>query len=133
MRARHRIDDKEAQVGEAEETDATPAQGFSVSVAEAAGGGAVVAVVGELDLATAPRLRDAFGEALQMSGDVVADLRGCGFVDSSGIAALVGAAWRLKEQDRTLRIRGARGPVRQVLELTGLPGHAAIVLEPAPQ
>ena len=42
---------------------------------------------------------------------------------------LVWAAWRLKEQGRRLLLLGARERVRGILELAGIAGHSAIVID----
>jgi anti-anti-sigma factor len=101
---------------------------FWVSVAPRAAGGSAVTVFGELDAATSDRLRDALTKAIE-EGDVELDLRGCGFVDSAGIALLVWAAWRLREREHKLIIVGARPRVRNILELAGIAGHSAIVVD----
>ncbi len=102
---------------------------FWVSVADRPSGGSVVTVFGELDVSTASEMRRALEQALEHGGDVEVDLRGCTFVDSSGIATLVWAAWRLKEQDRKMLLLGARDRVRRILDLAGIAGHAAIVID----
>ena len=103
---------------------------FSASVAAAPDDGSVVTIIGELDVDSAPQVRDAFDEAIDRPGPVKLDMRGCSFVDSTGIAALVRAARRLHEEGRTLSIRGARQRVRGILELSGLLSEGWVVLEP---
>lgn len=105
---------------------------FSVSVADRIGGGSAITVFGELDVATAPRVREALESAIAATGEVEVDLRGCAFIDSSGIATLVFAGWKLKDQDRLLRIRGSRDHVRRSFDLAGLAGHPSIALEDEP-
>jgi anti-anti-sigma factor len=111
------------------ELDARKRPEFSVHVADRIDGGVEVTVFGELDMASVPRLRTQLDRAVERNDDVTIDLRACSFIDSTGIAALVGAAWRLKEQDRVLHIRGARDRIRRTFELAGLSSHEAIVLE----
>ena len=103
---------------------------FWASVAPAADGGSVVTVFGELDISTAAELKPVLQEALDAGGDVELDLRGCGFVDSSGIAVLAWAAWQLKDSERRLVLRGAQPRIRSIFELTGLSRHSSVVLEP---
>jgi anti-sigma B factor antagonist len=111
-------------------TDHASGLEFWVSLAESPQGGSIVTVFGELDAATAPRLRSTLQQALDAGGDIEVDLRACSFVDSSGIAALVWGAWRMKEDpDRKLVLLGARERVRRILDLAGVAGHSAIVLE----
>ena len=111
-------------------SDPPPATGFSVGVDDPAGAGLVVTVSGELDLATAPRFREALEEALDRGRDVAVDLAGCGFIDSSGIAALAAIAWRLEREGRVVEIRGLSERIRYIFELSGLASLDAIVLEP---
>ena len=111
-------------------TDFSTGLEFWVSVADGQNGAAIVTVFGELDTATAPRLRAAIEPALEGERDIEIDLRGCGFVDSSGIATIVWAAWRLKERDRKLLLLGVRERVRRILDLAGIAGHSAIMLDP---
>jgi anti-sigma B factor antagonist len=103
---------------------------FQATVSPSGSGGSVVTVFGELDIATADDLRPVLEEALDSPGDVEMDLRGVTFVDSSGIAVLVWAAWRLRHQDRLLRLRGARPRIRNIFDLAGLTDHSAVVIEP---
>ena len=105
---------------------------FWSSLAERPGGGSTVTVIGELDVSTAPRLRATLEKALAEEGDVELDMRGCGFVDSSGIATLVWMAVRMKERDRRLRLVGARERVRRILDLAGISGHSAVEIEDSP-
>ena len=105
--------------------------GTSVSVAPSATGGATVTVIGELDQAAAPKVKEALEQAIEMGSDVELDLRACDFVDSIGIATLVQAARLLHEKDHMLRIRGARERVLRTLELTGIVSQHWITIEPA--
>jgi len=104
--------------------------GFSVSVGARQGGGSVVTLFGELDVATAPETKRALERAIEADGEVELDMRACSFVDSMGIATLVTAARRLSEEERILRIRGAQPRVRSIFELAGLPAHRWIEFEP---
>ncbi|MCW3041634.1 MAG: anti-anti-sigma factor, partial [Solirubrobacterales bacterium] len=68
-----------------------PPEPFSVQ--RVADDGVTVLVVGgHLDLATARRFRRAVAD---LSGPVVADLNDCGFLDSTGLSALLDARQRL--------------------------------------
>ena len=114
-------------------TDSSTGLEFWSSLADRPGGGSTVTVFGELDVSTAPRLRSTLEQALAKDGDIELDLRGCGFVDSSGIATLVWAAVRMKERNRRLVLVGARERVRRILDLAGIAGHAAVVVEEPPR
>ncbi len=110
-----------------------PYSDFAVHVAPTAEGGTDVAIFGELDLATVDRVRHAIAEAILAEGEVVIDLRACGFVDSRGIAALVEAALRLSDQGRRLRLRGVQPRVMRTLGIAGLTKWELLEVEPEPE
>lgn len=78
----------------------------------------VITLHGDLDLANARRVRDVLVDVA--GSTVVVDLADLGFLDSSGIAALLGARSRILASGNQFQVRGARGIVRRVLEVTGL-------------
>ncbi|MCZ7440014.1 STAS domain-containing protein [Micromonospora sp. WMMC241] len=83
--------------------------------------GTVVEVVGELDMSTTPQLRDRLLEVMQGGARVVVvDLAGVGFMDSSGLGALVLAYKDLRARDGWLGLVGVRPPVRQLLSVTSV-------------
>lgn len=93
----------------------------------------VVALRGELDLATAPAVEDAVVGRVRDGGWVVLDLRGLEFMDSSGVRVIVTAHGLAQESGGRLTIvRGVPdGPVQRVLEISGLEGVLDLVDEPA--
>lgn len=78
----------------------------------------VVAVGGEVDLATAPQLADCLLEFTDR--DVRVDLSGVTFLDSSGMAVLVRANQALTAAGHKLQTFAEREMVRRVLEIAGL-------------
>ncbi|MCA1823427.1 MAG: STAS domain-containing protein [Mycobacteriales bacterium] len=80
-------------------------------------GARTVSVRGELDIHTAPRLRKALAEAFE-NGDriVVVDFADVTFMDSSGIAVLVGASKRARAASAELRVCRMTAAVRRPLE-----------------
>jgi anti-sigma B factor antagonist len=82
----------------------------------------VIAVRGELDLFTAPELRDLLRD--HADGDppphVVADLSGCTFVDASGCQVLLRAARRLASLQRRLAIVNTNPGTARILSVMGL-------------
>ena len=93
---------------------------FSIS-SEAGGERVVVTVTGELDVHSAPQLREHLA-AVATAGarEVVVDLTGTEFIDSTGIGVIVGALRRLRGQQGSLRLRGVSTPMLRVFQLTGL-------------
>jgi anti-sigma B factor antagonist len=84
-----------------------------------------VAVSGEVDLATAPVLDREIKTAITSSdvAEVIVDLSEVGFLDSSGIKALVEGRKLADSYDVLFSASGAQGLVRQVLDLAGLWEH----------
>jgi anti-sigma B factor antagonist len=86
-----------------------------------AGGRTVLAVAGEIDMATAPRLREAIDAALASgSGEISVDLAATTFMDTAGVHLLVDAVRRAEELGRTLTIASPSAAVLRVIEITGV-------------
>ena len=84
----------------------------------------VVAVWGEVDLATVAPFRDALSEAIETGADaVVVDLRQVSFMGSTGIRELV----RIHDAVRRVELRVPAGIVRRALETAVLPDTFVIV------
>lgn len=83
--------------------------------------GLTLCVAGELDVATAPALREALLDALGRDPipDLVVDTREVTFVDSSGLAVLLMAARRWTAEERRLVLRPG-APVSRVVDLLGV-------------
>ena len=83
---------------------------------------AVLSVHGEIDLGTAPTLREALQPVLEhQTGPVVVDLSTVSFMDSSGVHLLVETLRRLERQNRALTlVCDEEGQVHGLLALVGL-------------
>lgn len=82
----------------------------------------VVRVVGELDVAASPILRDALLELIEGQGNLSLrlELRDMGFIDSTGIGVLVGALRRVRDKGGDLTLANPRPSTMRVLEIAGL-------------
>ena len=80
--------------------------------------GNVLTISGELDLASAAELEDVACTRADGRADVILDLAGVSFVDSTGVRSLVRIANRAVPCHVILR--GARPNVRRLFELTGI-------------
>jgi anti-sigma B factor antagonist len=88
----------------------------------------IVVVEGEIDLSTAPALRQMLtAEADGGAHHVAVDLRSVGFMDSMGLGVLIGARRRLTEGGGDLALVCVGGPVRRVLDVSGLADIFTIV------
>jgi anti-sigma B factor antagonist len=83
-------------------------------------GAVTIDVDGELDLLTAPELRQMLVRAIERDGRNVTtiDLAKCTFVDSTVIGVIVEAGHLLDEKVQRLRIANLRDQPKQVFELT---------------
>jgi anti-anti-sigma factor len=80
-----------------------------------------VELEGEVDLEAAPMLRDRLLELADRGAvAVIVDLSKVSFLDSSGLSVLIETAQRIEQHGGALYLEGARGAVRQVLEITAL-------------
>jgi anti-sigma B factor antagonist len=91
----------------------------------------VISVSGEIDVYTAPSLRERLNE-LVASGhyNLVVDMEGVEFLDSTGLGVLVGGLKRVRSHDGTLRLVCAQEKILKVFRITGLtkvfPIHATL-------
>jgi anti-sigma B factor antagonist len=78
-------------------------------------------LTGEIDVYTAPNLKQEL-VALIESGcvNVIVDLEGVAFIDSSGLGVLVSALRRARERDGSVRIVCSRDSVLKIFRITGL-------------
>jgi anti-sigma B factor antagonist len=81
----------------------------------------VITILGELDIATSPKVRELLSEAAG-DGDrpLVIDLTGCEFVDSTGLATLLHGAKPAQNGESNVALVCTGGEVRKLLELTAI-------------
>jgi anti-sigma B factor antagonist len=81
----------------------------------------VVTVVGDIDLYSAPKLREMLHRLLDgHPHDVVIDLSGVPFMDSMALGVLLGALKRARLAGGTVRLAGPNALATKVLRITGL-------------
>jgi anti-sigma B factor antagonist len=90
---------------------------------------AVVQISGEVDVYTAPRLRE---RVVELIGNgfvhLIADLRDVVFLDSTGIGALVGSLRRVRTHDGSLMLVTTSERILDIFKITGL--NTAFVIQP---
>ncbi|HEY1833200.1 MAG TPA: STAS domain-containing protein [Solirubrobacteraceae bacterium] len=90
---------------------------LSIEAQREPGGAPVLALAGELDISSAPSLEAAVeGVVAERPELLVFELSELEFMDSAGIAVLIGAS----RQVGAVKLRNPSPIVRRVLELTGL-------------
>jgi anti-sigma B factor antagonist len=91
----------------------------------------ITAVVGRLDLRTAPELRAQVTAALAAGpGSMIVDLSDVEFIDSSGVGVLIGLHKRAEAQGGRLTIVPPSGSARQIFALTRTESFFNIVPNP---
>lgn len=82
----------------------------------------VVAVSGEVDVYAAPALRDGLTDLLQDGSSVIADLTDVGFLDSTGLGALVAARTAAGNRGAALLLVCTHERILKLFTITGLDG-----------
>lgn len=94
---------------------------FHLETAGPIGDCAVLRVTGEVDVYTAPMLRDQIRElAAKGAVHLIADLSRVDFLDSTGLGALVGGLKRLREVGGSLALVVSTPRIGRIFQITGL-------------
>jgi anti-anti-sigma factor len=94
---------------------------LSISITTEHEGEAVIfRLRGSLDIATSPLVRAALLEGAEGKHELIVDLTGLEFLDSTGLGALIGAQRRALEQGGSVRLVINEGPIARLLNITGL-------------
>jgi len=81
----------------------------------------VVAVGGEIDVYTAPKLRDKITELVGAGTyDIVIDLEAVEFLDSTGLGVIVGGLKKVRAHDGSLRLVCTQDRLLKIFRITGL-------------
>jgi anti-sigma B factor antagonist len=81
----------------------------------------LLAVEGELDIATAPRMISALNDAFaDLARPLVVDLSSVDFMDSTGLALLINAHRRVTRRGQGFAIVCPGGPISRVFEVTDM-------------
>jgi anti-sigma B factor antagonist len=81
----------------------------------------VLSVRGDVDVETAPLLKERLAEVVGASGArLIVDLDGVDFLDSTGLGVLVDALRRVRSEDGQMRLVCNQPKILRVFEITGL-------------
>jgi anti-sigma B factor antagonist len=87
----------------------------------AEGGRTVVEVAGEIDVYTAPKLREQLADLVDAGrNDIVVDMRGVEFLDSTGLGVLVGGLKRIRQNDGSMQLVCTQERILKIFRITGL-------------
>ena len=92
---------------------------FTIDVDKDATGRVICRPVGELDLYTVPRFRQALA-GLAWGSQVVIDMSGVAFIDSAGVGALVGGVRRIRDRGGDVAVACPRPGLRRLLHTIGV-------------
>ena len=84
-------------------------------------GATIIAVGGEIDVYTAPKLRDKITE-LVAGGvyDIIVDMEAVEFLDSTGLGVLVGGLKKVRAHDGSLQLICTQDRLLKIFRITGL-------------
>ena len=86
-------------------------------------GRTVVAIRGDIDVYTAPALREQLLGLIRAGHhNLVLNLDAVQFLDSAGLGVLVGALKRARHHGGSIHLICSRGPILRTLRITGLTG-----------
>jgi anti-sigma B factor antagonist len=81
----------------------------------------IVELGGELDVTTVPRLREHLGELIADGHhNLVVDLQGVEFLDSTGLGVLVGGLKRVHPHDGSFQLVCSQEGILKIFRITGL-------------
>lgn len=81
----------------------------------------VLSLTGEVDVYTAPALRERLLEANETAcGVVIVDMTAVEFIDSSGLGVLVSGLKRVRERGAEMKIITERESILKIFQITGL-------------
>ena len=81
----------------------------------------VIAVSGEIDVYTAPKLREKLIALVEAgSYQLIVDMEGVEFLDSTGLGVLVGGLKRVRAHDGWIDLVCTQSRILKVFEITGL-------------
>jgi anti-anti-sigma factor len=105
--------------GEGDQANQTERELLAIEVERLGDGVSIVVLVGELDLATMPKLEDLLFDELRANDAVILDLMRLTFIDSSGIGLLIKAHRSADGGElRTIVSRGSQ--VERIFNLVGI-------------
>lgn len=84
------------------------------------GGALVISFHGDVDLEQSPKAREILLTGLQQGSDIVVEMSGVTYIDSSGVASLVEAFQLARQQGRSFALVSVNPAALRVLQLARL-------------
>lgn len=84
-------------------------------------GRVVIGVAGEIDVYSAPKLRDRLSDLVgEGAYDLIIDMEGVEFIDSTGLGVLVGGLKKVRSHDGGLKLVCTQDRLLKIFQITGL-------------
>jgi len=81
----------------------------------------VVTLRGEIDVYTAPRLRQTLIDLVEGGAtDIVVDMEKVDFLDSTGLGVLVGGLKRVRDREGSMKLVATQDRILKIFDITGL-------------
>ena len=96
------------------------------AIARAEGDATVLELHGEIDGSARDALQDAYGAA-GVGGPLILDFAAVGYINSTGIALIVGLLARARAESRPVSARGLSAHYREIFEITRLSDFMTIL------
>lgn len=97
------------------------AMNFKLEIQNLKDGAAVIEIEGEIDVYTAPRLKQEIINLIDSGNDrITIDLTSVEYVDSTALGVLISGHKRLREHEGRLTILCPNPRIRRIFEITGL-------------
>ena len=94
---------------------------LTLNVYSEAAGMTVIAVGGEIDVYTAPKLREKLISLVEAgSYQLIVDMEGVDFLDSTGLGVLVGGLKRVRAHDGWIDLVCTQSRILRIFRITGL-------------
>ena len=84
-------------------------------------GHTLLAIAGEIDVYTAPKLRDKITELVNAGHhNLILDMENVDFLDSTGLGVLVGGLKKIRAQEGTMALICSQDRLLKIFKITGL-------------
>ncbi len=81
----------------------------------------IMTLAGEIDIYTAPKLKDKLNELVSSkNADVIVDLQGVSYMDSTGLGTFVSGLKHAEDSESKLKLIGANERLLRLFQVTGL-------------
>jgi anti-sigma B factor antagonist len=80
-----------------------------------------VEVIGEIDVYTSPKVKEIISELIEKGNyQLVVNLEGVRYIDSTGLGVLIGALKKVREKDGSISLVCTNPQIKKIFNITGL-------------